>query len=89
MKRLVNYMIKHQLNFTMTKNDDGDDYHLEFIYRNEYYEVRTDKEAHDLLKYLKQEYDLRPVWLARRRVMKELRQLNKELKRLNKLKEEK
>ena len=80
MKRLVNYMLKHQLSFTIAKNDDGDDYHLKFDYRNEYYEVRTHKEAHDLLKYLKQECDMRPVWLTYRRLKKRLKQLNKEHK---------
>ena len=80
MKRLVKYMLKHELSFTVTTNDDGDDYHLKFDYRNEYYEIRNRKEARDLLKYLKQEYNLRPAWLACRRIKKKLKQLNKELK---------
>jgi hypothetical protein len=65
----------HELSFKMTKNDDGDDYHLEFYIYNEYYEVRTEADARDLLKYLKELHD--PKLLRHK-----LKRLNAELKAL-------
>ena len=56
MKKLTQFMLKHQLCFRLVKNDDGDDYHLEFYYRNEYYEIRDKQSAVSLLKYLKHEH---------------------------------
>lgn len=75
MKKLINYLVHHELSFKVTTNDDGDDYHLEFHIYNEYYEVRTKAEAQELLKYLKELEDTR---LLRRR----LKQLNAEFKTL-------
>lgn len=80
MRALINYMHKHELNYTMTCNEDGDDYHLEFIIYNEYYEVRTRDQARKLLKYLKSIYSIRSVRKAMRECKKMLRRLRKEVK---------
>jgi hypothetical protein len=80
MRALINYMHKHELGYAMTCNEDGDDYHLEFIIYNEYYEVRTREQARKLLKYLKSIYSMRSVRKAMRKNKKMLRELEKEVR---------
>lgn len=75
LKKLTAFMIDNRLSFNMTKNDDGDDYHLEFNIFNEYYEVRTYDEAIELLKYCKEQKSTHGI---RRRV----RRLHRRLKKL-------
>lgn len=52
MLELVNYLVARELQFALRKNDDGDDYHLEFHIFNEYYEVRTTEEVTKLKEYI-------------------------------------
>lgn len=77
MKRLVKYLLKRELSFKVTTNEDGDDYHLEFIIYNEYYEVRTRKEARSLLKYLKEECSVKGL----KRLLRKQRKMLKLLER--------
>lgn len=78
MKRLVKYLLKRELSFKVTTNEDGDDYHLEFIIYNEYYEIRTHKEAKSLLKYLKEECSVKRLKRTLRKQRKMLKRLEQE-----------
>lgn len=78
MKKLVKYLLKRELMFTLAKNEDGDDYHLEFSISNEYYEVRTKQEARKLLKYLKEMWDYKGYRRQIRKIKRAIRQLEAE-----------
>lgn len=77
MRKLTNYMLKHEISYTVTTNEDGDDYHLELQIFNEYYEVRTNDEAKALLKYLKECCSMRGF----RKQVRELKRLAKQLEK--------
>ena len=78
MQKLTNYMLKHEISYTVTTNEDGDDYHLELRIFNEYYEVRTSDEAKALLKYLKECYSIRRFLKRVRKLKRLATQLEKE-----------
>lgn len=76
LKKLTAFMVSHNASFTVTTNEDGDDYHLEFTIFNEYYEVRTYDEARELLKYCKE-------LMSARHIKRHVRELRRALKKLN------
>ena len=78
LKKLTTFMVSHEASFTVTTNEDGDDYNLEFDIFNEYYEVRTYHQAIKLLKYCKEQMSTRGMKKRMRALRRRLEKLMEE-----------